>query len=735
MIVDEARSDGRVTVMSRQPVSVDEAVALVDTVLRQKGLAAIRNGRILRIVSVDQAKKDLIPVRMGNDPDKIEPTDRMVTQIIPIRYADAVKLKADLASLIPSTADVTSNASSNTLIITSTEATVRRVVEIIRAIDVHMSEVSQVKVFQLKYANAASAARLITEIFRQDQPGGQTATAPFGGVMRRFFGGGGGGAGGTGAAAAAGAGESGQRTTRVTASADDRTNTLVVSAAPDMMKVIEGVVKELDANPAEQQSFFVYRVRNGQAKNMETVLNNLFGWTGSAGVSAARQAQSTPMSNIFGTMFGGATTGGAGRGGTGGFAGRGLGSSGTSAFGTRTSTFTQGRTSPSGVAGARPSAGIATAASDLAGQVYIVADEDTNSLVVTTASKNFDRVKAIIMDLDRPVPQVLIKVLLAEVTHDNSVDLGVEFSGLNIRASGNGFRVGTDFGVATPPVTGPGGFSFTLEEKNVTAAIRAIASTAKLDVLSRPYILTADNQQAGIQVGSQVARVTTSRTTETGQTINTIEYYDIGIILNVTPHVNPQGIITMDVWPQITTLTGKTVPIQAGLDAPVYAKRAAISRLAIVDGQTAVIGGLMEDRITDSVDKVPFLGDIPVLGLLFQHKVTMKTKTELLIFLTPHLAKEPGELKEMTESELGGAKAVPDAVEKGAFQEHLKGMQRGAASRPSNEDKMIDVIPPPANENKNPDSSVPRGGDADNQDSQLNDGEVNDAGEAPAIQE
>jgi general secretion pathway protein D len=273
------------------------------------------------------------------------------------------------------------------------------------------------------------------------------------------------------------------------------------------------------------------------------------------------------------------------------------------------------------------------------------------------------------------VPQVLIKVLIAEVTHDKSVDLGMELSGFNLRTSGNGFKVGSDFSVAAQT----GGFAFKLDEQNVTAALRAIASTSTLDVLSRPYILTADNQQASIMVGQEVPFITNTRTTDTGQTINTIEYDDIGIILNVTPHINPQGLVTLDVYPEISTLTGETVPISETLNAPVFAKRSAQSRVAILDGQTIVIGGLMEDRITDTVSKVPLLGDIPGLGALFRRTIKQKSKTELLIFLTPHVAKTPENLTPMSRDELQGAPQVQQAVNDGSFQEHMRGMARGSA--------------------------------------------------------
>jgi general secretion pathway protein D len=322
------------------------------------------------------------------------------------------------------------------------------------------------------------------------------------------------------------------------------------------------------------------------------------------------------------------------------------------------------------------------AASDLVGQVFVVADEDTNSLLVTAASKNFEKIKEILADLDRPVPQVLIKVLIAEVTHENTLDLGAEFSFLNLDASKTrGNTIGTNFNVAAQAT----GFMLKVLDGDFTAAIHLLAGVGKLDVLSRPYILTSDNQQASIMVGQEVPFITRSQLTDTGQTINTIEYDDIGIILTVTPHINPDGLVIMDIYPEISALTGQTVPISETVNAPVFARRAAQSRVAIRDGQTIVIGGLMEDRNTDHVDKVPILGDIPWLGALFSRTTKDKIKTELLIFLTPHVAKVPDDLQGMAASELENSKVIRNSVEPGSFDEHLKGMNAGGAKAPEEE--------------------------------------------------
>jgi general secretion pathway protein D len=174
--------------------------------------------------------------------------------------------------------------------------------------------------------------------------------------------------------------------------------------------------------------------------------------------------------------------------------------------------------------------------------------------------------------------------------------------------------------------------------------------------------------------------ITNSRITTDGQTLNTIEYGDVGILLDVIPHINQDGTVILDVAPEISTLTGTTVPISELIDAPVIAKRSAFSRVAVNSGQTIVIGGLIEDRTTQTINKVPILGDIPLLGWAFKRTQDKKSKTELLIFLTPHVAQKPDVLPEMGQREVEGTTLVPGAVAPGVYDQHRAGMERGDTS-------------------------------------------------------
>lgn len=682
IVVKEVKPEGRVTLVSRQPVSNEDAVSLLNTVLRNAGYAAIQQDRILKIVNRDAAKRLNIPVRTGSDPTKVANTDELITQVIPLRYADATLLKTDLAPLIDSETPFTSNASSNVLIMTDTSANIRRIVTIVNALDTSVADAVDVKVFPLKFANATSAATLINSVFAnlnssrtqgsaESGQGGGGGGAP--GGFPGFGGGGGFGQGRFGGFGQNRGGNNNQQRSGgqrlVTAGADERTNSVVVSGQSDTLQIVASVIKELDANPAAEETMFVYRLRNAQALNVESTLNGLF--TGQPPTNRTQQdnAQTLRSNRSTGTLGSTSSSGGTNR--------------GSSSNGRTTAARATGNT---GTGGNRALSNASqNAASSLAGQVTLIADTDSNSLLIRTSPTNYAQVKSILDEIDKPVAQVLIKVLIAEVTHRNDFDAGFNFSALNTRANGRGVSGGTGLFDGAVPAVGSGGSGLVVQvlEENFTAALRALELTDRVDVLSRPYILASDNQLASIVVGSEVPFVDSSRITDTGNQINTVDYRDVGILLDVIPHINPDGLVILDVAPEISSLNRESgVVISDGVTAPLITKRSAQSRVSVRDGRTIVIGGLMQDQLSETIRKVPLLGDIPGIGELFKSRTRSKTKTELLIFLTPHVAAEPADLETMSKDEQQGMRLVPNAVEPGAFQEHMEGLRRGDAKAP-----------------------------------------------------
>jgi general secretion pathway protein D len=488
---------------------------------------------------------------------------------------------------------------------------------------------------------------------------------------------GGGGRGNNGGGGRNGGG-GGLQTAPVSASYDTRTNTIVLSGPTDVLQKIEDMIREIDANPTQDQATYVYHLKNGSALNIESVAQLVFTGTGgqNRGVSSqqsigtGRLGQSTTTARGGG---GGARGGGLGGAGGGGARGGGLAAGGGVAGG--------GRAGGGVTFGGVGQTGAGSAAG-LVGQVSVVADPNTNSLLVTTHPDNWPRVKLILDQLDRSVPQVMIKVLIAEVTHDNTFDLGAEFSGLNLRTVGSGTlssQAGTQGGsnFNLPAAGTAQGLIVSITEANFTATLRALETAGKLDVLSRPYILASDNQLATITIGQTVPYVTSSQVTDQGTTNTQVGYTDIGILLDVIPHINPDGLVILDVAPGISAITDSNIQISENFAATVYTNRSVQSRVAVPTGNTVVIGGLMQDRKEEHVEKVPLLGDIPWVGELFKHRRNTKTKTELLIFLTPHVAARPGELEAMGNEEVAHTKLVPNAVGPGAFEEHMRGMEAG----------------------------------------------------------
>ena len=591
-VVSESRLTDRITVISKQPLSLDEAVSLINTILQENGYTAIRTGETLKIVAISDAKTMSIPVLTGNDPNDVTPSDDIVTYIVPVNYADAASLQQNLMPLISENADFSSNTDTNTLIITDTANNIRRILEIVKAIDTHKAAIAEIRVFHLMYADAEDTADLINDVFEDmGQTSGSSRMQEMMEMMSsrndsRESGRGGGSEGSS-------SGSGSASSVSVTAEADERTNSIVVTASQDTMDVIAEVIEELDSDSSVGQALFVYTLKNAQVENLVDVLNNLFSEVSeSSGQSA--------------------------EGGRGQEGGRDSGPGGT------TSTT--------------------SSATGLVGEVYIEADEDTNSLIIMTSPANYEKVKMVIDELDKPVPQVLIKVIIAEVTHDGALDLGAEFSFLN-NWEDNDVQVDSDFGISDLTT----GVVADVMGERLDVKLRALARQGKLNILSKPYILASNNQTASITVGTEVPFVTDSRTTETGQTINTIDYEDIGIILEVTPVINNEGLVIMDVSQEISAISDTTVKISETVDASVFSKRSSENRVIARSGQTVVIGGLLEDRETGSVSKVPLLGDIPLLGALFRSSGTDTTKTELLIFLTPTVAATDKELLAISE--------------------------------------------------------------------------------------
>ena len=288
IINKETDMRGTVEVWSKEPLTKDEAVEVLNSVLKKNGCAVIRNGRILTIVAQDVAKTKETPIVSGSDPDEVERGDEVVTQIIPVKYASVSQLVPNLELLLPTTATLSANESANSLLLVATKTDVKRMLKIVHALDTSIASVSSIRVIPLKYADAKDTATLITSLFTP-QGGGQGGNPGGGGRGNLFnliagggfggggFGGGGGGGrgGGTGGGQGAASG-GGAAAAKVAAVGDDRSNSLVVTAPADLMTTIENMVKEIDQEVTDLTELRVFRLKNADASETADQLATLF---------------------------------------------------------------------------------------------------------------------------------------------------------------------------------------------------------------------------------------------------------------------------------------------------------------------------------------------------------------------------------------------------------------------------------------------------------------------------
>ena len=472
----------------------------------------------------------------------------------------------------------------NSVIVVAPPPTVVLVGNLVKTLDSYKKRDVYVRVFMLRNADAAKTVELLEKIFAQDAQSEQQREFQQGREIRVA---GGATSGEGGPSAVSQGGVAGSKGTfgkpKTTFTSDSRTNSVIVAGWQEDIDVAGDIIDQLDSQDIQDRVNFVYPLQNAKAEDVVTALDSYFqketerlGRQGQ-GLSEARKAEQ---------------------------------------------------------------------------EVSAVSHKESNQVILSFSPRYQSSVMNIVRQLDTPPPQVMIQVLLAEVTLDDRFEMGLEFAlqqlrfsetavtGPNGTLSSNHFDVvgGTDLGAAASS-GGLGGFSFTVTGEDFNFLVRSLQADSKLEVLQRPMIMCQDNQEASINVGQSVPFVRGTQVTDNGQVTSQIEYDDIGIKLEVKPHINPDGFVYLEVMPEISAITPSTIDVGNGIRAPIFTKRDASTTVVVKDGETVVIGGLITTSDQETESKVPILGDIPGLGVLFRTTQRSKTKTELLIVLTPRVVR------------------------------------------------------------------------------------------------
>jgi len=619
----------KVTVQTSSRIPEDEVVNVLLAILEVHGVTAVRAGNIYKIVPIAAAREKPLPTIVGTQPDPSRRADEVITQIIPIAHLPAERIAVAIRQFVHGGNVVVHG---NLLIITDTAGNVARLLQIIGVLDVEAG-LDELRILPVRYADAVELARILNDFFsgrrvRIPTPA-PTPIVPRPGVAP------------TPAPTVA---EPAERPPLIIA--DKRTNVLIVSARRADMETITQLMSQLDVDTQANKRVFVYYVENVKAKDLAATLTEIFGKPGEA-PARPEPREAAPAAPPY-----------------------------------------PGAPPPTPPAPLRPTPtptapgppGAELEPSVVEGQVKVVADEPNNALVVTTFPRNWPLIEDTIRKLDRTPKQVLIEVLVAEVSLDDDLQLGLEWTLRtqgDITVGGQRYNVGgvsrvdvgppstlptpalpppgSTFPVNVPPVAGLAFFIF--ETDRFLGLINLFASYGRVNVLSSPHILTSENKKAVINVSNSIPIVTSFTGAQTGvvpgqvqqppQTIQTsnVEYRDAGIILTVTPRISDKRVVALDVKQTVNDVGAPQPPS----GSPVIIKREAETSVVLHDNQTLVLGGLIQTTQRSSRAGIPWLSRIPIIGFLFGRSGETLRRTELLLLITPRVIGDPTEARELYE--------------------------------------------------------------------------------------
>ena len=665
------------------------------------------NSLIVSATPEDMKVAESLISRLDAEPDR----PGTAVQVFGIAKADATQVATTVRNLYTAQGAAAAGTPSvvvsvderiNAVVVSAGPADLKRIGEIVQQLDTDtVPRVTEIRVFTLTNADATELATILTGALN-NKPTPLTATSPNRQSLLQFI---------TrskdGAELISSALQEG-----VLITPDRRTNSLVISAPVENMPLLESLVKSMDSTLPRTAEIRVITLVNADARQMATVLEQLFKMQGTPGAGAAAGKQAiqytlvpkaedgkTPPSAVIGsaeeaalTVTVDVRTNSMLIGGTRHYVDLAtkvieeLDASTASERLTEvyrlrnakapdiqmalTNFLTQERTyvTQSLQAGGAAGGGTAGAQLLLEREVAIVAEPISNTLLLSASPRYFDIIATIIQELDQPPPQVLIQVLLAEVTLSDSTDFGIDWNFTDVFKHGTA-KVGTNFGMQL--ASSGTGFGVSVTGGDISAFMRALESQGRVEVLSRPQVLASDNQLAIINVGQRVPFITNSRITENGTTLNTIQYQQIGIILEVTPRINPDGFVKLEVRPEVSSLSKSSdVQVIPNVPAVVIDNRTAQTTVTVQDGHTIVIGGLITTIDDKTENKVPLLGDIPVLGWLFKSTSVKKNRKELLIILTPTVLRNVEEADTETAGQVRRMNLLGSA-EHDRLQQHL----------------------------------------------------------------
>ena len=585
--VVDARVKGTVNIVSARPIARALVYDVFLSALRLQGYAAVEDRGVVKIVPEADAK--LYPGRTVGPSERPRAAgDQVQTEVFTLKYESAAQLMPILRPLIAPANTIALYAGSNALVITDYAGNLQRIRRIIESLD--QPGGTDPVVIPLAHASAVDVALTVNRLFAES------------------------------AQAAGGAADTSQRLALV---ADARSNSLVARADnPSRIARLRTLAAMLDSPTSAAGNLHVVYLKNAEAAKVAETLRAIYlGETGSA--TAPR-----PMALAVAPLPGGAPMG----------------------------------TAPTPLPAAQGQAAVLSAG-------MIQADPATNSILINAPDAIYNNLRAALDKLDVRRAQVYVEALIAEITADKTAEFGVQWQSLSgVDKSGTNAFGGTNFGgpgqnvlgIAANPASAGRGLNVGVihgvvnipgvgEILNLNLLIRALESDNNANILSTPTLLTLDNEEARIIIGQNVPFVTGSYAVTGAATtptpFQTIERKDVGLTLRVKPQISEGGTVRLQIYQEVSSVVDTILPNPAGVTTN---KRAVESTVLVDDGQIVVIGGLIQEGVRETVEKVPLLGDIPLLGALFTYSTRSRNKTNLMVFLRPTVLREAQHAQSLT---------------------------------------------------------------------------------------
>ncbi|CAG9273942.1 General secretion pathway protein D [Paraburkholderia unamae] len=612
-IIVDPRVKGQLNLVSENPVPEDQALKTLQSALRMQGFALVQDHGVLKVVPEADAKLQGVPTYVGNAPTARG--DQVVTQVFTLKHESANNLLPVLRPLISPNNTIAAYPGNNTLIVTDYADNVRRIASIIAGVDSAVGQ--QVQVVPLRNANALDIAPQISKML---DPGAIGASDP---------------------------------SLKVSVVADPRTNSLMLRASNSQrLAAAAQLAKQLDGPTSMPGNMHVVRLRNADATQLAKTLRGMLG-------KGSNDSSSSSSGNANGFNQSGNSSG----------SGTSTGTSGTpplpnSLGGSSSSGSSLSGGSSSGSNNDAPFlGGDKDKGDDTSAGGMIQADAPTNSLIITAPDAVYRNLRAVIDQLDARRAQVYIEALIVELNSNTNANLGIQwqvangnvYAGTNLYTGGGNSIINVTAAAAAAASTG--GLASALSTQTLQqglnvgwlhnifgvqglgALLQALSQTADANVLSTPNLITLDNQEAKIVVGTNVPIQTGSYSNLTSSTassaFNTYDRVDVGLTLHIKPQITDGGILKLQLYTEDSAIVNGTTNVSTNPAGPDFTKRSIQSTVLADNGEIIVLGGLMQDNYQVSNSKVPLLGDIPWLGQLFRSENKTRQKTNLMVFLRP----------------------------------------------------------------------------------------------------